>query len=291
MHGILTGVAAHRGRTAAQRARCGFHQVTGRMHGTVPWCRGAPCHPAPGCALAVQLDRPAIEGHWCCSLGLPRRRPRLVQSRQPLSRVPLWHRVPGLVCTAAPALTIEEQDWSTLALDVFPFVSGGGGVLQRRVTAAPSLRLRFHRCYSPCCEPSCPLAAREARRPCTPPKVHGVVQVRRDAEAGAGTDITLSADSHGHHELHIAPSADTPPRAWVVRVHLRPGQELVAARLDGAACAEQVRVLSPLRDHTATMFLPFGGTGMRAAPLAGPIVELPLPPLARQRTLRFALLQ
>jgi alpha-glucosidase (family GH31 glycosyl hydrolase) len=51
--------------------------------------------------------------------------PKLITVTQPLARVPMWHRRGGLVCTAPVAQTVEEQDWSTLGLEVFPFDLNG----------------------------------------------------------------------------------------------------------------------------------------------------------------------
>jgi hypothetical protein len=40
---------------------------------------------------------------------------------QPYERIPLWHRVGGLmIMAAAPGLRVDRQDWSELVLEAFP---------------------------------------------------------------------------------------------------------------------------------------------------------------------------
>lgn len=48
------------------------------------------------------------------------RGPLTMSVTQPLDRVPMFHRRPGLVVTAPVAQTIDEQNWTNLTLDVFP---------------------------------------------------------------------------------------------------------------------------------------------------------------------------
>ena len=60
--------------------------------------------------------------------------PQLLRSEQPLGRIPMWHRHGGLVITAPVALTVDEQIWRCLFLEVWPFVDRvSGNRLERMV--------------------------------------------------------------------------------------------------------------------------------------------------------------
>merc|ERR1712113_53894 len=47
--------------------------------------------------------------------------PSTISVTQPFERIPMWHRHGGLVVTnSQPGLRVDDQDWSTLTLEVFP---------------------------------------------------------------------------------------------------------------------------------------------------------------------------
>ena len=67
-------------------------------------------------------------------------------------------------------------------------------------------------------------------------------------------------------ELHFAvtEAEDGAERAWVLRIHLAPGQRVGQALLDGSELAAVH--LSPVAESEAHLFTPFGGKGARGAP-------------------------
>lgn len=177
--------------------------------------------------------------------------PKLVTITQPLARIPMWHRRGGLVCTAPVAQTVEEQDWSTLGLEVFPFDlnddefgDDGAGPAQHHVL----------------------------RR-----------SVTREGEP-SGTAITMTQVG-GNVTVTVDPSWDGVPhaaslagRSWVVRIHLLRHQHVDSLRVDGAARDAEAgdgRVIRPLgRRETAQSFFPFRGPGSAPPSEAGNVVEI-----------------
>ena len=97
-------------------------------------------------------------------------------------------------------------------------------------------------------------------------------------DADRSTTITLATDGQGR--VSVSVSASAVPKAWTVRLHLRPGQhlELVA---DGKASAV-VRHLRPTA-ACSDSFFPFGGPGSLPACNAGPVAEFDLEPAAGHR--------
>ena len=91
----------------------------------------------------------------------------------------------------------------------------------------------------------------------------------------------------------ISAAEDAEARAWVVRLHLRPGQRAVHATVDGVAVVDGAAVgarlvhLAPLPQAEAEGFFPFGGKGARPAPGAGYVVELALPSAATARVVEI----
>ena len=109
--------------------------------------------------------------------------------------------------------------------------------------------------------------------------------------AEARTTITMKTDiAASQLSVDISAADDGAARAWVLRVHLAPGQRVRAAVLDGAALADEALVhLAPTAKSEAGRFSPFGGKGARPAPLEGHIAELPITRGASPRTLRLQL--
>ena len=119
--------------------------------------------------------------------------------------------------------------------------------------------------------------------------------------AEAQTTVEMRTDMDAA-EVHFAITAaeDNAERAWVLRIHLAPGQrvshaEAVLGSDDGQDGAEletetaTVRHLSAVSESDAADFMPFGGKGTRPAVGAGPIAELVLSSSAKPRTVRVRL--
>ena len=90
-----------------------------------------------------------------------------------------------------------------------------------------------------------------------------------EAEAGRGTSIELRTDVGGRVTVFI--SEAPVPRAWALRVHLRPGSLL--STVGGGP----VRHLHPTKECGDAGFFPFGGLGSTPACGAGAIAEVRLP--------------
>ena len=119
-------------------------------------------------------------------------------------------------------------------------------------------------------------------------------------------------------QLNISAATDGVARAWVVRVHMRPGERASAATIDGVEVPARMLAashLQPLRhlpgeadnntDDTEDEdvgkqqeesdgeqhagFFPFGGRGTQPPMFAGAVVELRLAQAAHARTVRVSL--
>ena len=103
----------------------------------------------------------------------------------------------------------------------------------------------------------------------------------------ASTAVRLSTDGDGG--VRVAVGASAVARAWVVRLHLRPGQRLSLprARAPAAAAAAAAatpgalptlrHLLPPAVCHASSGFFPFAGAGTLPACRAGAIAEIRLP--------------
>jgi len=157
--------------------------------------------------------------------------------QQPSDRIPLWYRRDGafIVLACDEATRVDDQDWSTLTLEVFP-------------SAVASETRRF------------------------------VAERGSSAEAAAGearTELVLRTDGQGGVAVDIG---DGPVRAWIVRLHLLPGQLAAGASLDGAALEPLESWLCHLGPGADTdTYFPLLGAGTAPASQAGPVAELRLP--------------
>ena len=107
-------------------------------------------------------------------------------------------------------------------------------------------------------------------------------------ETEARTDLAMRTDGTGAVAFSISASTDGAERAWVVRLHLRPGQRVTSAELDGARVPQEAAThLEPLSEQDAASHFPFGGEGARPPGNAGAIAELRLPSAAHPRELRL----
>jgi len=108
-----------------------------------------------------------------------------------------------------------------------------------------------------------------------------------DRRTAARTDIVLNSDGAGNARIFIGKATDGASRAWLARIHLRQGQRIVEAMVDGWAVplGEIVHVYPGDRNLRAGgVAYPLGGAGSLPAPNAGPIVELRIASSASPRT-------
>ena len=183
--------------------------------------------------------------------------PKNLTVSQPVERIPLWHRKGGLTILASEP-TLRVDDQDWSELTLEAFPH-----VDRSEQEQVTRRTLVDRGEA---------AARTT------------VEMRTDIEAG---------------ELHFAitQAEDKTERAWVLRVHLAPGQSVshVQALLqgdDGAVLEAEVvavRHLTATAESEADGFTPFGGKGSRPAPRAGSVAELALPASARARAVRLTL--
>lgn len=99
------------------------------------------------------------------------------------------------------------------------------------------------------------------------------------------TSLSWRFDGQGTAELQIGTSEID--RSWALRVHLRQGQQVINATLDG----EPLSTLHMTEQQSGNVnpFTPLGGRGVAAAPKAGPVVELNLPRASGPRTVSLAI--
>mmetsp|Transcript_46842 Transcript_46842/g.102419 ORF Transcript_46842/g.102419 Transcript_46842/m.102419 type:complete len:871 (+) Transcript_46842:27-2639(+) len=112
--------------------------------------------------------------------------------------------------------------------------------------------------------------------------------------SAARTDIIMRTDSSGLVKLQLSNSTDGRRHAWVLRFHLRAGQSVSSAKVDGKRVSEQVHVIKARKFDDGTLwygFFPFGGAGAPPASKAGPVAELRLEMgMAREVELRLGAL-
>ena len=104
----------------------------------------------------------------------------------------------------------------------------------------------------------------------------------RTRGTSACTDISMTTAANGTVSLAIAVAADVKARGWVLRLHLRPGQQASYARVDN----EEARVvhIAPTSAAAAARFFPFGGKDAAPAPAAGHVAQIVLPSSRGART-------
>ena len=183
--------------------------------------------------------------------------PKTIQATQPYEKQPMWHKKAGglTVMTDKPGLRINEGNWSTLTLEAFPGMGATPTTTERTVYA---------------------------------------LQTEARTELSMATE-GVSGQKQQQVHFEISTATDAAPRAWVVRVHLEPGQRMVAAVEsvihggEEAVLLDLVKAvvhLAPLSaEETARSHFPFGGTGVHPPVHAGHIAELRLASAAHARTL------
>jgi hypothetical protein len=120
------------------------------------------------------------------------------------------------------------------------------------------------------------------------PKTGDAVDVRRMVvERGleaARTQLRFAV-ADGKATLNVSATGNGDPRAWVLRLHLRPGQRVAAASLVGVPTnVPLVHLTATSEDH-----FPFGGIGAGPARFAGPIAEVTVPASAEPRQLELVM--
>ena len=172
--------------------------------------------------------------------------PRTLNVTKKFSHIPMWHRQGGLVVTTdSKALRIEEQDWRQLTIEAWP--SATGATNSSRTVYLGDNHITF-------------VLSSDGG---------GGVSVHAAANPGS------TSDGAGTHDVGVSStSIDVNVDAWLLRLHLAPGERLTNAVTDGGA--EQVsgvRHIEPSAQGCAGHF-PFSGAGSAPACAAGPIAEV-----------------
>jgi hypothetical protein len=220
----------------------------------------------------------------------------------------MYHRAGGLVVATTGwnlnasdgdhrnALRVEDQDWSTLVLHAFPAhpASTSAGVhvetLSHGRTRALTRRAVFSRSVDD-------VDGRGGARTEISMAVSADSPTRRPEHRSAEGSLEVLKQQPLQVRLRISRASDGAPRAWLLRLHLRPGQQVLQAAVTVGAAHRRllVRHLSPRPEgassgSVADDFLPFGGRGAPPPPNAGPVAELELPPSTAETEVRLALL-
>jgi hypothetical protein len=109
-----------------------------------------------------------------------------------------------------------------------------------------------------------------------------VLHAQAFAKARTFISMRTSADSQEVH-FDISAAEDGMARAWVVRVHLQPGESATSAMVDGTLA--DVTMIAPTPAEHAHLYFPFRGKGAAPAPLAGHIAEVHAPVSEHARTI------
>jgi len=99
------------------------------------------------------------------------------------------------------------------------------------------------------------------------------------------TSLRFSTDGTGRAIFAIGASPTS--RAWTVRVHLRPGQQLTSIATESGS--HEVTYHAPLNTSMAAAFRPFGGRDSAPAPHAGPVAEIALPAASHARSVEVVI--
>ena len=187
--------------------------------------------------------------------------PRLATVTQPYDRIPMWHKRGSLtVTTSAPGVRVARQDWGELTLEIFPGATTSGGRWPRA-----AIQKRLH---------------------------------ERDS-ADAPTTLEMVTDGD-ELTIHVSAGPQQLARGWCVRVHLRPGQLITAAEVDGrlvtlgdrVAASEVARPRMNVLRHIGTVsagaeYFPFAGAGTAAPSGGGLVAELTIERLATARVVKL----
>jgi len=103
------------------------------------------------------------------------------------------------------------------------------------------------------------------------------------------TDLHFATDGRGGATLDVDAAEDGGARAWVLRLHLLPGQKVTAAFVDGAVLANVKHIAPRSTPHAAPHSGPFGGEGAADPSEAGHVAEVKLPSKAGARRVRVTI--
>jgi hypothetical protein len=186
--------------------------------------------------------------------------PKNVTVTQPFARIPLWHRVGGLVVAAPePGSRVDAQDWSTLVLEAFP-----------SATAATTTNRAV------------------VERGADTGGARTDLALTTDGRGAA----TISIGSVGRSSLarawvlrvHLA-AGETVQTLHIDGVAVHGPTAVTAA----AAPLTAIPPVAELGDVAGTVF-PFQGVGAADPPAAGDVVEIPLARASHARTVRIQII-
>ena len=189
------------------------------------------------------------------------RGPRTINVTQPADKIPMWHKAGAVLVTDGTAARWGREE-------------------EEESSARKPLRL-VHQQWGELTIEAFPAA--------------GAWRERRDvyeqegsaAAAAAAAPTTVELRTFGNGTVAVSVSGSPVPRAWVVRLHLRPGQRLAllarssssslsSSSLAAVAGGGRVEHLLPAAD-CAESYFPFRGAGARPACEAGAVAEFRLP--------------
>ena len=165
--------------------------------------------------------------------------PITLTTSQPYERQPMWHRRGGLVVMVDDGgVRVDSQDWSKLTLQVFPDFTVASAVSR---------------------------------------SVYSQSQVASVSSTALHTGLLLtttpSTGTSGTLSLDVTASNDGVRRAWVLRLHLLPGQQVSTATVDGVAV--KVSNVAAMDSSNAMTPPAFGASG--SAPAVGVVAEVQVP--------------
>ena len=178
--------------------------------------------------------------------------PKNITSSQPYSRIPMWHKVGGMMITTdEPGLRVDDQNWhDELILDVYV----GDNNMDADADADVDVDLNAGDYMSI-------------------KSVYDRKTSLRDQTLRVHHDgVTLKTFVTSHHE-------NIKQRTWIVRYHLAPNQSVIMMtmnknNIDVTMEAPTPKKLSPIMERDAWKYFPFSGSGSHPAPNAGDIVEI-----------------
>ena len=177
--------------------------------------------------------------------------PKTITVSQPYERIPMWHRVGGLVITTGPqdaeTLRVDDQDWSALTLEAF----------------VPEMQQQQH------AKGEEGIAGLLAERVVVP---HSKYDGSTDSRTITPTVVTMRRHD-SNNTLVLESTMGGVTSTFAARLHLHRGQRVVSARVDGVTLgADEVRALH--LNATANVAIPFGGVGSAPGARGGDVAEV-----------------
>eukprot|EP00927_Polykrikos_kofoidii_P060823 TRINITY_DN55730_c0_g1_i1.p1 TRINITY_DN55730_c0_g1~~TRINITY_DN55730_c0_g1_i1.p1 ORF type:complete len:809 (+),score=96.46 TRINITY_DN55730_c0_g1_i1:148-2574(+) len=184
--------------------------------------------------------------------GLLYRGPSKLEVSSPVEQMPIFHRRPGvLICGNSSAPNTRAQDWGQLVVEAFP--AEKGGLSAERFLYDHARKGAGGKDFSP----------------------HTAVSVH----SGSDDDRVVVRIDCRHEDPQSC------EREWIVRVHLRREQQVLAVRASGAAVGHTSRVLKPTLAAAGVRAMAAlrGVSGTLPPELAGDVVEVFFPRAATAR--------